>query len=158
MRKIITGVTLIASIFMMSACGGGGDTAALPEMDNSKVGAIEIFDGYYAGDNVLFAGVPIVGSWRGLQPEVEGSSSVLLVFEDDGDAQIQNDRSYSYGVSKDGMEVRLLSFIIPTTIKYKGTRPDYIEYIRDGISTTYDCYDVEWHDNYGIYDVVICPS
>ena len=155
MKKIIFGMILGLLVMVFTACGGGGSSSSLPKMDNSKVGGIEITDGYYAGENVLFAGTKIVGNWSFYQ--LEESKSVNATFRNDGDARIEN-KDYSYGVSKDGRKISATSYIVPTTIEYKGIKKDFLKSEdASGKITFYDCYDIEWIDNYGIYNLIMCP-
>lgn len=139
---------------LFTGCGGGS-SSSLPTIDNSNVGGIETYDGYYAGDNVLFAGVKIVGGWTFYQPPASGSESAY--FHNDGDTTIRESH-YVYGDSKDDREIYAAWF---TTVQiiYKSTRKDYLHVTEsNGDVSVYDCYDVELTDNTGIYDLIMCPS
>jgi hypothetical protein len=151
MKKML--FSLMAGM-MLVGCGGGG--SSLPSMDNSKVsGAEETFTGYYAGNGVMFAGENIVGSWTLYQLEPEYKSTGIR-FYDDGDLRY-NGSTYTYGVSKDGKEVHA-AYYTSLNIKYKSIEKNFVELVgTDGKSTYQDCYNVEFQDNYGIYDLIMCP-
>jgi len=151
--KKINILVFISMISLLVGCGGESDSS-LPKMDNSKVRAIEIRDGYYAGEDVLFAGNKIVGNWFFFQENANKTKNAY--FSDDGDASI-NLSNYQYGVSKDGKKI-IASSLTMIEIKYQSIRKNYIKVEKDGKNKTSDCYNVEYMDNFGIYNVIMCPS
>jgi len=153
-KRMLKKIGMSLATMTLIGCGGGGNSS-LPAIDNSQVDGVEVVAGYYAGENVLFAGEKIVGNWFLFQENSQ--SSISARFYDDGDARIDGS-DYRYGVSKDGKEIQA-SWLTTVLIKYQSTLSKYLEVVDiNGVTSRYDCYSVEYTNNFGIYDLIMCPN
>ncbi|HQR74255.1 MAG TPA: hypothetical protein PLH07_05110 [Sulfurovum sp.] len=159
MKAIVLG--LLVSV-MLVGCGGGGGSGDSPStkiIDNSLLAEDENQYGYF-GTDVIFGGIKIAGGWD-LYNGGDIHDSLYASFDIDGTGWLQNQQnssfsvSFVYGVSKDGQVIQTSEqFMIKILAVIKnGSTVTY-----EGVTTTFDCYNVELINLGEVYNMDMCPS
>jgi len=159
MKAILLG--LLVSV-MLVGCGGGGgsgDDLSSNIIDNSLLADDENQYGYFGAD-VIFGGIEIAGGWD-LYNGGDIHDSLYGSFDIDGTGWLQNQQNSSfsvnfvYGVSKDGQVIQTSEEF---TIKILAVIKNGSTVTYEGVTTTFDCYNVELINLGEVYNVDMCPS
>lgn len=157
MKAILLGLLVGA---MLVGCGGGsGDSLSSNIIDNSLLADDQNQYGYFGAD-VIFGGIEIAGGWD-LYNGGDIHDSLYGSFDIDGTGQLQNQQNssfnvnFAYGVSKDGQVIQTSEEFMIKILKVikDGSTVTY-----EGVTTTFDCYNVELTNLGEVYNIDMCPS